>query len=156
METLQTVLLDKKRELARYRLRPDAKPYVINKLEEQIKALENCVDLSDSGVDNQLLILLRNTLWQALCVEDKADVLIVGLRLTDSPTIRTIDLADLVYTKRLRDPQTGLYELLEIERCNWEAIALGKGREAPVNKYVFHHIVEGLNDRPIGGHYFKM
>ena len=28
-------------ELARYRQRPDAKPYVINKLKEQIAALEN-------------------------------------------------------------------------------------------------------------------
>lgn len=57
METLETIKLDKMQELARYRRRPDAKPYVINKLKEQIAALENCVDLNDSKVDNQLLIL---------------------------------------------------------------------------------------------------
>lgn len=50
-------------ELARYRRRTDAKPYVVNKLREQIAALENCVDLNDSKVDNQLLILLRDTLY---------------------------------------------------------------------------------------------
>lgn len=66
METLETIKLDKMQELARYRQRPDAKPYVINKLKEQIAALENCVDLNDSKVDNQLLILLRDTLYKAL------------------------------------------------------------------------------------------
>ena len=74
-------------ELARYRQRPDAKPYVINKLKEQIAALENCVDLNDSKVDNQLLILLRDTLYKALHVEEPADVLIVGMRLTNRPEI---------------------------------------------------------------------
>ena len=39
METLETIKLDKMQELARYRQRPDAKPYVINKLKEQIAAL---------------------------------------------------------------------------------------------------------------------
>ena len=53
METLETIKLDKMRELARYRQRSDAKPYVINKLEEQIKALEHCVDLNDSKVNNR-------------------------------------------------------------------------------------------------------
>lgn len=78
METLETIKLDKMQELARYRRRTDAKPYVVNKLREQIAALENCVDLNDSKVDNQLLILLRDTLYKALYVEDRADVLIVG------------------------------------------------------------------------------
>ena len=84
METLETIKLDKMQELARYRQRPDAKLYVINKLEKQIKALEHCVDLNDSKVNNRLLILLRDTLYKALYVENRADVLIVGMRLTDS------------------------------------------------------------------------
>lgn len=48
MENLETIRLSKQQELARYRQRPDAKPYVVNKLKEQIAALENCVDLNDS------------------------------------------------------------------------------------------------------------
>ena len=48
METLETVKLSKMQELARYRQRLDAKTYVINKLESQIRALNNCVDLNDS------------------------------------------------------------------------------------------------------------
>lgn len=56
MENLETIKLSKQQELARYRQRPDAKPYVIKKLTEQIVALEHCVDLADSRVDNQLLI----------------------------------------------------------------------------------------------------
>ena len=83
MENLETIKLSKQQELARYRQLPDAKPYVIKKLTEQIVALEHCVDLADSRVDNQLLILLRDTLYKALYVEDRADVLIVGMRLTD-------------------------------------------------------------------------
>mgnify|MGYP000945432753 CR=1 FL=1 len=59
METLETIKLDKMQELARYRRRTDAKPYVVNKLREQIAALENCVDLNDSKVDNQLLRCIR-------------------------------------------------------------------------------------------------
>ena len=80
MENLETIKLSKQQELARYRRRTDAKPYVVNKLREQIAALENCVDLNDSKVDNQLLILL-------LYVENRADVLIVGMRLTNHPEI---------------------------------------------------------------------
>ena len=96
METLQTIKLDKMRELARYRQRSDAKPYVIKKLEEQIQALDNCVDLNDSMVDNQLLILLRDTLNKAMYGEEPDDVLIVGMRLTDKSTIERIALADLI------------------------------------------------------------
>lgn len=84
----------------------DAKPYVINKLKEQIAALENCVDLNDSKVDNQLLILLRDTLYKALYVEGRADVLIVGMRLNNRPEIERVDLVDLVYSTKLNDPQT--------------------------------------------------
>jgi len=58
MENLETIKLSKQQELARYRRRTDAKPYVVNKLREQIAALENCVDLNDSKVDNQLLIVI--------------------------------------------------------------------------------------------------
>jgi hypothetical protein len=125
-------------ELARYRQRPDAKPYVINKLKEQIAALENCVDLNDSKVDNQLLILLRDTLYKALHVEEPADVLIVGMRLTNRPEIGRVDLADLVYTTKLEDPQKGLYELLEIGRC----IRSNKA----VARLTFRHILEGLDN----------
>lgn len=125
-------------ELARYRQRPDAKPYVINKLKEQIAALENCVDLNDSKVDNQLLILLRDTLYKALHVEEPADVLIVGMRLTNCPEIGRVDLADLVYTTKLEDPQKGLYELLEIGRC----IRSNKA----VARLTFRHILEGLDN----------
>ena len=125
-------------ELARYRQRPDAKPYVINKLKEQIAALENCVDLNDSKVDNQLLILLRDTLYMALHVEEPADVLIVGMRLTNRPEIGRVDLADLVYTTKLEDPQKGLYELLEIGRC----IRSNKA----VARLTFRHILEGLDN----------
>ena len=39
METLETIRLSKQQELARYRQRADAKPYVVNKLKEQIAAL---------------------------------------------------------------------------------------------------------------------
>lgn len=138
METLETIKLDKMQELARYRQRTDAKPYVINKLKEQITALENCVDLNDSKVDNQLLILLRDTLYKALYVEDRADVLIVGMRLTDRPEIERVDLADLVYTTKLEDPQKGLYELLEIGRC----IRSNKA----VARLTFRHILEGLDN----------
>ena len=138
METLETIKLDKMQELARYRRRPDAKPYVINKLKEQIAALENCVDLNDSKVDNQLLILLRDTLYKALYVEDRADVLIVGMRLTDRPEIERVDLADLVYTTKLEDPQKGLYELLEIGRC----IRSNKA----VARLTFRHILEGVDN----------
>ena len=125
-------------ELARYRQRPDAKPYVINKLKEQIAALEKCVDLNDSKVDNQLLILLRDTLYKALHVEEPADVLIVGMRLTNRPEIGRVDLADLVYTTKLEDPQKGLYELLEIGRC----IRSNKA----VARLTFRHILEGLDN----------
>lgn len=146
METLETVKLSKQQELARYRQRPDAKPYIIKKLEEQIEALENCVDLNDSKVDNLLLILLRDTLYKAMYVEEPDDVLIVGMRLTSSPEIKRIGLADLIYTTKFDDPQKGLYELLEIDRCYWEDIALGKGREKPRNRYLFDHIIEGLDN----------
>ena len=127
MENLETIKLSKQQELARYRRRTDAKPYVVNKLREQIAALENCVDLNDSKVDNQLLILLRDTLYKALYVENRADVLIVGM-----------DLADLVYSTKLDDPQTGLYELLEIGRC----IRSDKA----VARLTFRHILEGLDN----------
>ena len=145
METLETIKLDKMQELARYRQRPDAKPYVINKLEEQIKALEHCVDLNDSKVNNRLLILLRDTLYKALHVENRADVLIVGMRLTDKPTIERIALADLIYTTKLDDPQKGLYELLEIEACDRRAIAAHNPADSPSAKYVFDLILEGLD-----------
>lgn len=137
METLETVKLSKMQELARYRQRLDAKTYVINKLESQIRALNNCVDLNDSRVDNQLLILLRDTLYKALYVEDRADVLIVGMRLTDRPQIERVDLADLVYSTKLGDPQPGLYELLDIGRCILT--------DRSVAKMSFHHIIEGLD-----------
>ncbi len=145
METLETIKLDKMEELARYRQRPDAKPYVINKLEEQIKALENCVDLNDSEVDNRLLILLRDTLYKALYVENRADVLIVGMRLTDKPIIERIALADLVYSTRLDDPQKGLYELLEIEACDRWATVTHNPADSPSVRYVFDLILEGLD-----------
>ena len=137
METLETVNLSKMQQLARYRQRLDAKTYVINKLESQIRALNNCVDLNDSRVDNQLLILLRDTLYKALYVEDRADVLIVGMRLTDRPQIERVDLADLVYSTKLGDPQPGLYELLDIGRCILT--------DRSVAKMSFHHIIEGLD-----------
>ena len=138
MENLETIKLSKQQELARYRRRTDAKPYVVNKLREQIAALENCVDLNDSKVDNQLLILLRDTLYKALYVENRADVLIVGMRLTNHPEIERVDLADLVYSTKLDDPQTGLYELLEIGRC----IRSDKA----VARLTFRHILEGLDN----------
>ena len=138
METLETIKLDKMQELARYRQRTDAKPYVVNKLKEQIAALEHCVDLNDSRVDNQLLILLRDTLYKALYVEDRADVLIVGMRLTNRPEIERVDLADLVYTTKLEDPQKDLYELLEIGRC----IRSNKA----VARLTFRHILDGLDN----------
>ena len=137
MENLETIKLSKQQELARYRQRPDAKPYVIKKLTEQIVALEHCVDLADRRVDNQLLILLRDTLYKALYVEDRADVLIVGMRLTDRPHIERVDLADLVYSTKLGDPQPGLYELLDIGRCILT--------DRAVAKMSFHHIIEGLD-----------
>lgn len=138
METLETIKLDKMQELARYRQRTDAKPYVVNKLREQIAALENCVDLNDSKVDNQLLILLRDTLYKALHVEEPADVLIVGMRLTNRSEIERVDLVDLVYTTKLEDPQKDLYELLEIGRC----IRSDKG----VARLTFRHIIDGLDN----------
>lgn len=138
METLETIKLDKMQELARYRQRSDAKPYIVVKLQSQIDALNNCVDLNDSKVDNQLLILLRDTLYKVLYVEDRADVLIVGIRLTDRPEIERVDLADLVYTTKLEDPQKGLYELLEIGRC----IRSNKA----VARLTFRHILEGLDN----------
>ncbi len=111
---------------------------LLNKLTEQIAALEHCVDLADSRVDNQLLILLRDTLYKALYVEDRADVfLIVGMRLTDRPQIERVDLADLVYSAKLGDPQPGLYELLDIGRCILT--------DRAVAKMSFHHIIEGLD-----------
>ncbi len=146
METLQTIKLDKMRELARYRQRPDAKPYVIKKLEEQIQALDNCVDLNDSKVDNQLLILLRDILYKAMYVEEPDDVLIVGMRLTDKSTIERIALADLIYSTRLEDPQKGLYELLEIERCDRQAIASHDKAQSPSAKYAFDLILESLDN----------
>ncbi|WP_295991594.1 hypothetical protein [uncultured Alistipes sp.] len=146
METLETVKLSKQQELARYRQRPDAKSYVIRKLEEQIKALENCVDLNDSAVDNQLLILLRDTLYKALHVENRADALIVGMRLTDKPTIERIALADLVYSARLEDPQQGLYELLEIEQCDRRAVAAHDKTQSPSARYAFDLILEELDN----------
>ena len=129
MENLETIKLSKQQELARYRRRTDAKPYVVNKLREQIAALENCVDLNDSKVDNQLLILLRDTLYKALYV---------GMRLSNHPEIERVDLADLVYSTKLDDPQTGLYELLEIGRC----IRSDKA----VARLTFRHILEGLDN----------
>lgn len=137
METLETVKLSKMQELARYRQRLDAKTYVVNKLESQIRALNNCVDLNDSRVDNQLLILLRDTLFKALYVEDRADVLIVGMRLTAKPQIEQVDLVDLVYSTKLDDPQTGLYELLDIGRCILT--------DQAVAKMSFRYILEGLD-----------
>lgn len=138
METLETIRLSKQQELARYRQRPDAKPYVVNKLKEQIAALENCVDPNDSKVDNQLLILLRDTLYKALYVEDRADALIIGMRLTNRSEIGRVDLADLVYSTKLNDPQTGLYELLEIGRCI--------RNDKDVARLTFRHILEGLDN----------
>lgn len=138
METLETIKLDKMQELARYRQRTDAKPYIVNKLKEQVAALEHCVDLNDSRVDNQLLILLRDTLYKALYVEDRADALIIGMRLTNRSEIGRVDLADLVYSTKLDDPQTGLYELLEIGRC----IRSDKA----VARLTFRHILEGLDN----------
>lgn len=96
------------------------------------------MDLNDSKVDNQLLILLRDTLYKALYVEDRADVLIVGMRLTNRPEIERVDLADLVYSTKLDDPQTDLYELLEIGRC----IRSDKA----VARLTFRHILEGLDN----------
>ena len=138
MENLETIRLSKQQELARYRQRPDAKSYIVNKLKEQIAALEHCVDLNDSKVDNMLLILLRDTLYKALNVENRADVLIIGMRLTNRPEIERGDLADLVYSTKLDDPQTGLYELLEIGRC----IRSDKA----VARLTFRHILEGLDN----------
>ncbi len=146
METLETIKLDLQQRLAYYRQRTDAKSHVIKKLEEQIKVLENCVDLNDSKVNNQLLILLRNTIYKAMYVENPADVLIVGIRLSNNPEIRHIDLADMVYSNKLDDGQPDLYRLLEIGRCDWEAIALGTCRQAPSNKYLFHMILENIDN----------
>ncbi len=145
METLEITKLSKQQELARYRQRPDAKPYVINKLEEQIKALENCVDLNDSKVDNQLLILLRDTLYKVLYIENKADALIVGMRLTDKPVIERIALA-VIYTTKLDDPPKRLYELLEIGACRRRAIVTRNPANSPSAKYVFDLILEGLDN----------
>lgn len=146
METLETVKLSKQQELARYRQRPDAKPYVVRKLEEQIKALENCVDLNDSAVDNQLLILLRNTIWKALNVENQDDALIIGMRLTSNPEIKRIGLADLIYTTKLDDPQKGLYELLEIGLCDRRAVAAHDKAQSPSARYAFDMILENLDN----------
>lgn len=146
METLETVKLSKQQELARYRQRPDAKPYIVNKLRAQIEALEHCVDLNDGAIDVQLLILLRDTIWKALNVENRADALIVGMRLTDKPTIERIALADLVYSTRLEDPQQGLYELLEIGLCDRRAIAAHDKTQSPSARYAFDLILEGLDN----------
>lgn len=146
MENLEIVKLAKRQELARYRQRPDAKPHIINKLAAQIDALEHCVDLDDSRVDNRLLILLRDTLYKALHVENRADALIVGMRLTDKPTIERIALADLVYSTRLEDPQQGLYELLEIGLCDRRAIAAHDKAQSPSARYAFDLILEGLDN----------
>ncbi|WP_300868795.1 hypothetical protein [uncultured Alistipes sp.] len=146
METLETVRLSKRQELARYRQRPDAKSYIVRKLEEQIKALENCVDLNDSAIDNQLLILLRNTIWKALNVENQDDALIIGMRLTSNPEIKRIGLADLIYTTKLDDPQKGLYELLEIRKCDRRGIAAHDKTQSPSAQYAFDLILEGLDN----------
>ena len=146
METLETVKLSKQQELARYRQRPDAKSYIVKKLEEQIRALENCVDLNDSAVDNQLLILLRDTIWKALNVENRDDALIIGMRLTSNSEIKRIGLADLVYTTWLEDPQQGLYELLEIEQCDRRAVAVHDKAQSPSARYAFDLILEGLDN----------
>lgn len=146
METLETVKLSKQQELARYRQRPDAKPYVINKLEAQIEALEHCVDLNDSRVDNQLLILLRDTIWKALNVENRDDALIIGMRLTSNSEIKRIGLADLVYSTRLEYPQQGLYELLEIGLCDRRAIAAHDKTQSPSARYAFDLIIENLDN----------
>ena len=138
MENLETIKLSKQQELARYRQRTDAMPYIVNKLKEQVAALEHCVDLNDSRVDNQLLILLRDTLYKALHAEDPADVLIVGMRLTNHPEIERVDLADLVYSTKLDDPQTGLYELLEIGRCI--------RNDKDIARLTFRHIIDGLDN----------
>ena len=138
METLETIKLDKMQELARYRQRTDAKPYIVNKLKEQVAALEHCVDLNDSRVVNQLLILLRDTLYKALYVEDRADALIIGMRLPNRSEIGRVDLADLVYSTKLDDPQTGLYELLEIGRCI--------RNDKDVARLTFRHIIDGLDN----------
>lgn len=146
MENLETIKLSKQRELARYRQRPDAKPYVIKKLTEQIAALEHCVDLADSRVDNQLLILLRDTLYKALHVEEPDDVLIIGMRLTNSPEIKRIGLADMIYSTKLDDPQKGLYELLEIPQCDQRGIAARDKTHTPCVRYAFDLIMEGLDN----------
>ena len=95
---------------------------------------------NDFSTRNDLyaLILLRDTLYKALYVENRADVLIVGMRLTNHPEIERVDLADLVYSTKLDDPQTGLYELLEIGRC----IRSDKA----VARLTFRHILEGLDN----------
>ena len=146
MENLETIKLSKQQELARYRQRPDAKPYVIKKLTEQIAALEHCVDLADSRVDNQLLILLRDTLYKALHVEEPDDVLIIGMRLTNSPEIKRIGLADMIYSTKLDDPQKGLYELLEIPQCDQRGIAARDKTHTPCVRYAFDLIMEGLDN----------
>lgn len=146
METLETVKLSKQQELARYRQRPDAKSYIVKKLGEQIEALENCVDLNDSGVDNQLLILLRDTIWKALNVENRDDALIIGMRLTSNPEIKRIGLADLIYTTKLDDPQKGLYELLEIGKCDRRGIAAHDKDAVPSARYAFDLILEGIDN----------
>lgn len=146
MENLETIKLSKQQELARYRQRPDARPYVIKKLTEQIAALEHCVDLADSRVDNQLLILLRDTLYKALHVEEPDDVLIIGMRLTNNPEIRRIGLADLIYSTKIDDPQKGLYELLEIQQCDQRGIAARDRTHTPCVRYAFDLIMEGLDN----------
>ena len=146
METLETVKLSKQQELDRYRLRPDAKSYIVKKLGEQIEALENCVDLNDSGVDNQLLILLRDTIWKALNVENRDDALIIGMRLTSNPEIKRIGLADLIYTTKLDDPQKGLYEMLEIGKCDRRGIAAHDKDAVPSARYAFDLILEGIDN----------
>lgn len=146
MENLETIKLSKQQELARYRQRPDAKPYVIKKLTEQIAALDRCVDLADSRVDNQLLILLRNTIYKAMHVEEPDDVLIIGMRLTNNPEIRRIGLADLIYSTKIDDPQKGLYELLEIQQCDQRGIAARDKTHTPCVRYAFDFILEGLDN----------
>lgn len=133
MENLQTLKLDKMRELTRYRQRPDAKPYIVDKLQRQLAALENCVDLADSGVNNQLLLLLRDTIWKAMHVEGADDALIIGIRLTDRPQIRSIALADIIYNPALGDPQQDLYELLNLG-------------PADLRSHIFRILVEGIDN----------
>lgn len=81
---------------------------------------------------------MRDTLYKALYVENRADALIIGMRLTNRSEIERVDLADLVYSTKLDDPQTGLYELLEIGRCI--------RNDKDVARLTFRHIIDGLDN----------